>query len=279
MILVEGGNAFPDVTPFDHKNVPKITNVVNGALEGTGITIIPVGSAATPTPGKQSGDMDVIVDEKSVLEYFKAKDAKEGRRALKDYIAGKGLDTTQSGINVHVRVPVGDEFHQVDIMVTPNAEKISKFHTHRIPNDSPYKGVHKQLILALLAKSKGYMWSAWQGLFSRNEEGKKGDFVTDDLDEISKLLIGDNSNAEDLSSVESVLTALPQDESEALLARAEEDPNWKVDTIKKEDVNQLNTVDWFSYMRGLIEGNHGRYWCSTDKRWKDRKNPKQSRNT
>jgi hypothetical protein len=277
MNLFEGGNAFSDVTPFDHKSVPKITDVVNGALSGTGITIIPVGSAATPSPGKISGDMDVIVDEKSVLEYFKVKDAKQGRKALNDYISGKGLQTTQSGINVHVRVPVGDEFHQVDIMVTPNAENISKFHTHRIPSDSPYKGVHKQLIMAILAKSKGYMWSAWQGLFSRNSEGKKGDFVTDNLDEIAKTLIGDNAGAEDLGSVESILNALPKEEADALLSRAQEDPNWKPRDVKKESLDQLSTVEWFSYVKGLVEGNHGRYWCSTDKRWKERKDPKQSR--
>lgn len=279
MILLEGGNVFPDVTPFDHKDVPKITNTVNGALEGTGISIIPVGSAATPTPGKKSGDMDVIVDEQTVLDYFNAKDAKSGRKALNDYISGKGLQTAQSGINVHVRVPVGDQFHQVDIMVTPNAEKISKFHTHKIPADSPYKGVHKQLMLAILAKTKGYMWSAWQGLFSRTAEGKKGDFITDNLDDVAKTLIGDNGTADDLSSVESIMAALPKEEADALLARAQEDPNWKVNNIQKESVDQLSSVEWFSYMKGLIEGNYGRYWCSTDKRWKQRKGPKQSRSS
>jgi hypothetical protein len=175
MILLEGGNVFADATPFDHKDVPAILKTVNSALQGTGITAIPVGSAATPTPGKKSGDMDVIVDEKAVLDFFKAKDAKSGRKALNDYIAGKGLETAQSGINVHVRVPIGQEAHQVDVMVSANADKVSKFHKHDIPAGSPYKGVNKQLIMAILAKQKGYMWSAWQGLFSRTPEGKKGD--------------------------------------------------------------------------------------------------------
>jgi hypothetical protein len=225
-ILLEGGNVFADAEPFDHKDVPAILNSVNSALEGTGIKAIPVGSAATPTPGKQSGDMDVIVDEKAVLDFFKAKDAKSGRKALNDYIAAKGLETAQSGINVHVRVPVGDSFAQVDIMVTANAEKVSKFHTHSIPQGSPYKGVNKQLVMAILAKSKGYMWSAWQGLFSRNAEGKKGDFVTDDMNEIAEILTG-NKDAAVLGSVESILDNLPKDEAQALLARAKEDPNWK----------------------------------------------------
>jgi len=244
MILLEGGNAFPDVTPFDHKHVGAILKTVNDALANTGIRAIPVGSAATPTPGKQSGDMDVIVDEQIVLDYFKAKDAKSARKALNDYIAGKGLQTAQSGINVHVRVPVGSEYHQVDIMVSQNAERVAKFHTHNIPANSPYKGVNKQLIMAILAKSKGYMWSAWQGLFSRTPDGKKGELVSDELDEISEILTG-KKNASVLGSVESLLAALPKEEVDALLAKAKEDPNWKEVPVKQES-SELNRIKQLS---------------------------------
>ena len=233
MILLEGGNVFPDVTPFDHKDIAQILKTVNNALNDTGIKAIPVGSAATPTPGKQSGDLDVIVDEQAVLDFFKAKDAKAGRKALNDYIASKGLDTAQTGINVHVRVPVNDGFAQVDVMVSANAERVAKFHTHNIPANSPYKGVNKQLIMAILAKSKGYMWSAWQGLFSRTPEGKKGELVTDDMTEIAGLLTG-QKNAAVLGSVESLLAALPKDQADALLAKAKEDPNWKEVPVKQE---------------------------------------------
>ena len=234
MILNEGGNVFADAIPFDHKDVPEILKTIKSALSGTGIDPIPVGSAATPKPGKQSGDMDVIVDEKAVLDFFNAKDAKAGRKSLNDYIAGKGLQTAQSGINVHVRVPVGNDAHQVDIMVTPKAGTVAKFHTHNIPDRSPYKGVNKQLMLAILAKSKGYMWSAWQGLFDRNEEGKKGNFVTDDLDAIAQILLGNNRDSKDLGSVESILAAMPEDQAAALLSRAKEDPNWKENPSNEE---------------------------------------------
>lgn len=239
MILLEGGNVFANAAPFDHKDVPSILKTVNKALSGTGITAIPVGSAATPKPGKISGDMDVIVDEKTVLDYFKVKDAKSARKALNDYISSKGLETAQSGINVHVNVPVGSEHHQVDIMVSANADRVAKFHTHSIPDNSPYKGVNKQLMLAILAKSKGYMWSAWQGLFARDENGKKADFVSDDLDTISQTLFGPGHDSKDLGSVESILAALPKPEADALLAKAKEDANWKEVPIKTESVELL----------------------------------------
>ncbi len=240
MILNEGGNVFANAEPFDQKFVPAILKTVNGALNGTGITAIPVGSAATPKEGKVSGDMDVIVDETAVLEFFKSKDAKSARKELSNYIQKQGLETAQSGINVHVNVPVGNSHHQVDIMVTQKADRVSKFHTHDIPQGSPYKGVNKQLMLAILAKSKGYMWSAWQGLFSRNPEGKKGDFISDDLDEIARILFGKAANASALGSVESILKSLPQDQAEALLARAKEDPNWK--EVKQENIQRIRQL-------------------------------------
>lgn len=252
MILLEGGNVFANSTAFDHKDVPTILKVVNGALAGTGIRAIPVGSAATPTPGKQSGDMDVIVDEAAVIEYFKVKDAKAGRKALNDYISSKGLETAQTGINVHVNVPVGTEHHQVDIMVSANADKVSKFHTHNIPANSPYKGVNKQLIFAILAKSKGFMWSAWQGLFSRTPDGKKGQLVSDNMDEIAKAVFGPNASAKDLGSVESILAALPKDKADALLAQAKQDPNWKELPVKQENY-RIGTNEWFRYMLDKVK--------------------------
>lgn len=242
-----GGNVFQGTSDFDHKHIEAILNTVNQALAGTGIECIPVGSAATPKPGKRSGDLDVIVDEQAVLNYFDVRDAKTGRKMLNDYISQKGLDTAQSGINVHVRVPIDSESHQVDIMVVNNAPTVAKFHTHNIPDNSPYKGKHKQLLMAMIAKDKNMMWSAWQGLFARNEAGKKGEFVTSDLDEIAKALLDDSANAKDLESVEAILAKVPN--SEELLQRAEQDPNWT--TVATEHIQTEQT--WFRTMMDIVQ--------------------------
>lgn len=242
-----GGNVFQGTSDFDHKVVDEILGVVNKSLAGTGIEAIPVGSAATPKPGKRSGDMDVIVDQGAVLNYFDVRDPKAGRKMLNDYISGKGLDTAQSGINVHVRVPVGSESHQVDIMVVDNAPTVAKFHTHEIPDGSPYKGKHKQLLMALLAKDKNMMWSAWQGLFSRNEAGKKGDLITSDLDEIAQSLLGSDATSRDLGSVESILKKLPN--ADEVLSRAEQDPNWT--TVATETIHTEQS--WFRTLMDKIQ--------------------------
>ena len=62
-----GGKVFNGTNDFDHNAIEELLDLVNNKiLKNTGIECIPVGSAATPTPGKRSGDLDVIVDEKSV---------------------------------------------------------------------------------------------------------------------------------------------------------------------------------------------------------------------
>lgn len=241
-ILLEGGNVWPDTTDFDHKQIPEIVQAINQALSQTGARAFPVGSAATPTPGKRSGDLDVIVDERAIVDFFKAKDAKTARKALSEFFQKAGFETAQSGINVHVKVPSSAGKHQVDIMVTPNAERVAKFHTHAIPAGSPYKGINKQLMMAILAKSKGYMWSAWQGLYTRNAEGKKDQFVTDDLDRVAEVLLGTGTSAKNLGSVEAIMAALPNDQAQALLDQARKDPNWYERPV------QESTGNWYRDM-------------------------------
>jgi hypothetical protein len=97
--------------------------------------------------------------------------------------------------------------------------------------------------MAFLAKDKGYMWSAWQGLFARDSMGKKSDFVTDDLAKIAEILTG-KSDPNVLGSVESILAALPQQQAAELLARGKADPNWK--EIKQE--SRVGTNEWFRSM-------------------------------
>jgi len=100
-----GGNVFQGTSDFDHADIDNILKTVNDSLDGTGIEAIPVGSAATPTPGKKSGDLDVIVDQDAVMNYFDVRDPKTARKMLNDYISNKGFETAQSGVNVHVRSP------------------------------------------------------------------------------------------------------------------------------------------------------------------------------
>ena len=227
--LKEGGNIFPNSISFDHKMIPGIMKSINNVLTKTGSTAIPIGSGATPTPGKVSGDLDMIVDLDQLKQHFNMEDQKDPviRKKLRQVFDLAGFNTGQSGTSVHVEVPMGDHTHQVDIMIVPNAQNAAKFHTHTIPQGSKFKGVNKMITLAKLAKNQNMLWSPYQGLFNRDANGKKADLVTDNIDQIAKTLLGPNASGKDIGSVEAIMAALGKEKGDALLADLRSDPNWK----------------------------------------------------
>ncbi len=226
-LFKEGGNIFPDTISFDHKMIPGIMKSINGVLAKANAQAIPIGSGATPTPGKVSGDLDMIVDQDQLAQHFDQTDPKVIRKKLRQLFDLAGLETGQSGVSVHVKVPMDDHAHQVDIMVVPNAERASKFHTHSIPKGSKFKGVNKMIALAWLAKQKNMLFSPYQGLFSRDQAGKKDKFITQDIDEVARSLLGPNASGKDIGSVEAIMAALGKEAGDAMLADLRSDPNWK----------------------------------------------------
>ena len=126
-------------------------------------------------------------------------------------------------------------------MVVDNGETASKFHVHDLPKGSPYKGIHKQIMLADLAKEKGFKWSPYKGLVNRDTN----ELVSNDLENIAKQLIGPNATAGDLGSVESILAKMPS--AKEIVDRQEADPNsaWnkkKIQTQENEIVNALRRI-------------------------------------
>jgi len=222
-VLLEGGNVFDDAVQFDHTDIDKILATVNKIMKPTGATLIPIGSGATPTPGKKSGDLDVIVDQDAMADYFGLKKPVDIKKAVAQLFNDAGFDTKVIGINTHVRVPLSQGSAQVDIMLVPSAEAVSKFHMHNIPKGSKYKGVHKQIAMSKLAKNKGYKWSGFKGLIDA-ENDPKGNTPERDPDTIAKILLGDSATAQDLGSFESILAKLPPDQASQLEQEVANDP-------------------------------------------------------
>jgi hypothetical protein len=239
-----GGNVFQDAEPFDHSQIPNITKTINSVLNKTGAKAIPIGSGATPTPGKVSGDLDMIADADALANYFQSTDIKDVRKQLRAMFDQAGLQTGQSGVSVHVRAPVGNQAHQVDLMIVPKAEIAAKFHTHNIPPGSPFKGVNKQMAIAYLAKKQNLLWSPYEGLYTRGPDGKKNKFYTDDLNKIAQTLLGPKANSNDLGSLEAMMAALPKDAADQMLADLRADKNWKEknsnESAELERIKQLS---------------------------------------
>ena len=223
--IKEGGNIFPNSVSFDHAKIPALMKAINGVLAKTGSKAIPIGSGATPTKGKISGDLDMIVDMDQLKQHFNMEDQKDPviRKKLRQVFDLAGFNTGQSGTSVHVEVPDGNETHQIDIMVVPNAETASKFHTHSIPQGSKFKGVNKMIALAKLAKDKDMKWSPYKGLLNRETD----ELISNNLDDIAKRLLSPNASGKDLGSVESIMAALGKEAGDALLADLRSGANWK----------------------------------------------------
>lgn len=222
-----GGNVFKGTEPFDHSKIDAISQTLNNVIDKLGVRVIPIGSTATPTPGRVSGDFDVLVDETVLARMWNERNPRNIRKLLKKQFDETGLETTLNGVAVHVKVPVDGHYHQADILVVPHAEAVSRFHIHCIPAGSPYKGVNKHLAMNYLARKKGLLWSAFQGLYRRDSEGKRGDFITDDIDRIAYILLGVDSTVQSLDSLESMIAVLPQAEADEMMQELVNDPSWK----------------------------------------------------
>jgi hypothetical protein len=240
----KGSKIFPDTVPFKYKHRDELKEKVDRYLGEIGLVSVLVGSGSDPDvdPEASTADLDLMVDLQSIMDYFKTDDKSMARKQLSNYLQDRGFQTVQKGVNVFLRMPYGKYAHQVDLECIHKVAKVSRYHQHRIPKGSPYKGVNKQLLLAILAKSKGYVYSAWEGLYIRTPENKKGDLVTDDWDEIAEKLVGVRDGNR-LDSVEAILQTLPKDQAQALLAHAKTDKNWAEKPATT--VAEHSSIGWF----------------------------------
>ncbi len=256
----KGSRVFGDTVPFQKKYADEIKAKMDKYLGKIGLQSVGVGSTADPDkdPEETASDLDTMVDLDDIIQALNPqvdqsdkKDSieKAARRALSSAIQQMGLQTSQAGVNVFVRMPFGPNAHQVDLECIRKVPKVSRYHQHKIPKGSPYKGVNKQLMIASLAKQKGYVYSAWEGLYVRTPENKKGDLVADDWDEMAKVLLGPTADGNNLSSVEAIMKSLPADQAEALLTHVRQDKNW----AEKQAQPKVNTTEWFKNMLGRIE--------------------------
>jgi hypothetical protein len=278
MHLFEGGNIWPDTSEYEQtpEMVDGLVNATEEYLKELGLELHVIGSSYNPKVPvaiagevigylhggvfhstdkkylngkmpdgavlrpKKSGDLDVQTDLTQAAAYFKTPDAKTTKQALDDFLQAKGLHTKKAGVTVHTRIPFQDQFYQVDIKVIPKAGKVAAFHRHDLPHGSPYKGVNKQMVLNTLATSRGFLWSPDEGLYKRDAMGKKGEFLTDEPDEIAGYLLN-KKDASAIGSVESILASIPNEaERNEVLAKAKASASWQAATP------DVGTNEWFA---------------------------------
>jgi hypothetical protein len=214
--LFEGGNVFKTAegqaatTRIARENVVPTVQWLE-QLTGLNLQDNMLGSTGR---AETSGDLDLGVDSTKISKDVLIK------QLLKRGV--KADDIKKSGDAVHVKTPIlGDAsngFVQTDFMFSDNPT-LQHFSLMGGAEDSQFKGVHRAILLASIAKAQNMKWSPKFGLVDR----ETNEVISADPKEIAIRLLGQGHTPKDLNSVESIINAVKdRPDFEQLVADAKE---------------------------------------------------------
>ena len=194
-ILSEGGNIFST----RRINKAEVAPTLKKAEE---LSELPLLTNTLGSTGKAetSGDLDVVVD---------------GNKINKDefikHFTSKGVDPAslkKTGIEVAYKSPIygkdgketGD-FVQIDFMFHEDPSYLKFYYDNN--ETPPFKGAHRNIIMASIAKTKGYSLSM-KGLADRETK----QIVTRDPEELAKRILGEDATKKDLFNLPSMINYL-----------------------------------------------------------------------
>ena len=210
VILKEGGNVFKGadgeaVTQrINQTDVKPTLAWLEQMLPGLDVQGNTLGSTGIkPT----SGDLDVAVDSSQLTKL-------QLTTRLQQWAQSHGLKpedyVKQTGAGVHFKTPIAGTpakgYVQTDFMFLKNIPW-SKFVLGPVPADSQYKGRERNILMNSMAKALGYKLNQLAGIADRTTN----EIITDDPDQVAKLLLNKSATRDDLASVESILAALEKD--------------------------------------------------------------------
>jgi hypothetical protein len=231
--LYEGGNVFkltdgqPATTRISRENV---VPTVQWLEQLTGLNLVDNMLGSTGRK-ETSGDLDLGIDETKITKDVLI------QQLLKRGV--KAEDIKKSGDSVHVKTPIlGDAkngYVQTDFMF--GDPEFQKFALNT--GESDYKGVHRALLLASIAKAQGMKWSYKNGLVDR----ETNEIITKNPAEIAEKLI--NGTTADLSSVESIVKKIKARSDYEELVKDARDAFERDKLTLPEDATLPGTGAWY----------------------------------
>jgi hypothetical protein len=247
-MITEGGNVFKDEQgePVTQRiNLADIRPTV-AWLET--ITDLPLLDNMLGSTGLKptSGDLDLAIDSNQVNkeEFF---------NKLSQVVQQRGEDprrwVRKSGTAVHLLTPIGGRagrgFVQTDFMFLPKPE-FSKWILRSDPQ-SEYKGATRNILINSMAKALGYKLNQISGIADRESNA----LISDDPDEIAKMLLSPAATREDLASVERILAALKTDPKRDAKLADFRDHMQRAGTPLDESIGYTD-VNWMARLRDRI---------------------------
>ena len=233
MKLYEGGNVFkladgqPATTRISRENV---VPTVQWLEQLTGLNLVDNMLGSTGRK-ETSGDLDLGIDETKIT-----------KDVLIQQLLKRGVkveDIKKSGDSVHVKTPIlGDAkngYVQTDFMF--GDPEFQKFALNT--GESDYKGVHRAILLASIAKAQGMKWSYKNGLMDR----ETNEIITKNPEEIAEKLLG--GTAADMSSVESIVKKIKARSDYEELVKDARDAFERDKLTLPEDTTLPGTGAWY----------------------------------
>jgi hypothetical protein len=221
MILAEGGNIFKDASGRALTQRINQTDVKSTIAWLEQLTGLELQDNALGSTGRKptSGDLDLAVDANQVTK-------EQLVQRLSQWAVSHGLkpeeNIRKSGISVHLKTPINGRpesgYVQTDFMFLKDVP-FSKF-ILSAPANSNYRGQDRNVLMNSIAKSMGYKLNQNAGLMTRTEPNE---LISNDPDQIAKILLNNRATEKDLYSVETIIAALEKDpKKDAKLADARE---------------------------------------------------------
>ena len=247
-LLSEGGNIFKD------EDGTPVTQRINQADVDPTLAWV---EAITGLPHKDfklgstgirstSGDMDIAVNQNEVdkadlyntLAAWAQKNHPEDN--VRQWVA-------KSGISVHLKTPINGDpnqgYVQTDLMF--GDPEWMKFTMKGAGDDTPFKGMHRAILMASVAKALGMKWSPKDGLINR----ETNEVLSRDPDQIAEMLLGKGASRGDLDSVESMIAKLKgRPDYQAVTADAREAFARDKLTLPESVYTRVGTTDWFKQL-------------------------------
>ena len=210
MNLLEGGNVFKDADGraltqrINQTDVKSTLAWLEEMLPGLDLQNNTLGSTGIKDT---SGDLDIAVDAKQLTK-------EQLTAQLTRWAQSHGFKPDEwvkkTGAGVHFKTPINGNlnngFVQTDFMFLNNVPW-SKFVLGAMPMDSKYKGRERNVLMNSIAKSMGYKLNQIGGIADR----ASNQIISDDPDQVAKMLLNKTATRQDLASVETILQALSTD--------------------------------------------------------------------
>lgn len=192
-----GGKVFDGVSPMTNKEVFRVRNLFELFLENFTLfvgthwipdKIYPIGKSSYMLKYKNdmtTNDLDFLVGVDDFIDIIGlSEDFEESIELFINIVSHDyGIEVKRMGAGLSM---LFEGKYQVDLIFCKrnNAAQVAKFHTYR-PDCSL-----KDLFIALSAQARkqNMLMSPFEGLYHRDAEGKKADFITDNGAEIIKQL-------------------------------------------------------------------------------------------